>query len=127
MSFLLKAIAWNLQKVSTSYLTSVLEFGSTFGENLFMMTLCDDFYKDRTFQKNKRSTRLTYYVKSTPRWPWGEGKGWKVGTVMGRSYMNSLIEFNSKLWYSSGIMYVKEGVVWGSGEGRLEGTLINRM
>lgn len=70
------------KEVSTSYLTGVLVFGSTFGESLFMMTLYDDFYKDRTFQKSKRSTRLTYYVKSTPRWPWGEGKGWKVGTVM---------------------------------------------
>jgi len=75
-----------------------------------MMTLCDYFYEDRTFQKNKRSTRLKYYVKSRPRWPWGEGKGWKVTNVMGSSYMNSLIEFNSKVWYSSGIMYVKKGL-----------------
>lgn len=48
LSFLLKTIAWNLQEVSTSYLTGVLVFGRTFGESLFMMTLCDDFYKDRT-------------------------------------------------------------------------------
>lgn len=100
-------------------MTGVLVFGSTFGESLFMMTLYDDFYKDRTFQKSKRSTRLTYYVKSTPRWPWGGGERLEGGDGNGSSYMNSLIEFNSKVWYSSGIMSVKKGLCGDPARGSL--------
>lgn len=76
LSFLLKTIAWNLQEVSTSYLTGVLVFGRTFGESLFMMTLCDDFYKDRT--SHEISVRLGSNIMWNPDHGGHGGRG-KVG------------------------------------------------
>lgn len=49
----------------------------------------------------------------------GGGERLEGGDCNGSSYMNSLIEFNSKVWYSSGIMYVKKGLCGDPARGSL--------
>ena len=49
----------------------------------------------------------------------GRGERLEGGDGNGSSYMNSLIEFNSKVWYSSGIMCVKKGLCGDPARGSL--------
>lgn len=83
------------------------------------MTLCDDFYKDRTFQKSKPfdSAHILCEIHTTV--AVGGGERLEGGDGNGSSYMNSLTEFNSKVWYSSGIMYVKKGLCGDPARGSL--------